>query len=69
MKIETYWTAYNEIDDCIYDGTPLFENRQDAEDWLGGQVFVCRPSTKIAQVKVIVEHTFDYDIYNPKEDA
>lgn len=60
MKIETYWTAYNEIDDRIYDGTPLFDNRKDAEDWLGGQPFVCRPSTKIAQVQIVLEETFTY---------
>lgn len=66
MRISTYWTAYNEIDDCIYDGTPLFDNKQDAEDWLGGQPFICRPSTKIAQVQVTLEETFTY---NPEDDA
>lgn len=60
MRIETYWTAYNEIDDRIYDGTPLFDNKKDAEDWLGGQPFVCRPSTKIAQVQIVLEETFTY---------
>ena len=66
MRISTYWTAYNEIDDCIYDGTPLFDNKQDAEDWLGGQPLICRPSTKIAQVQVTLEETFTY---NPEDDA
>ncbi len=60
MKVTAYWTAYNEIDNRIYDGTPLFDNKQDAEDWLGGQPFVCRPSTKIAQVQVTLEETFTY---------
>jgi len=59
MRVETYYTAYNEIDDCIYDGTPVFDNKQDAVDWLGGQPFICRPSTKIAKVTITLGDTED----------
>ena len=47
----TYWSAYNEIDQRIYDGTPLFDSREDAQEWLSKQVNV-RPSTRITQLKV-----------------
>ena len=46
-----YWTAYNEIDQRVYDGTPLFETYDDAESWLSEQVNV-RPSTGIVFVWV-----------------
>lgn len=47
----TYWSAYNEIDQRIYDGTPLFDSREDAQEWLSKQVNV-RPSTRITQLRV-----------------
>lgn len=59
MKTDTYWTVYNEIDECIYDGTPLFDNKQDAIDWYGGQPFIFRPSSKIAKITVVVEELED----------
>jgi hypothetical protein len=43
-----YWAAYNEIDQRIYDGTPVFDSREDAQAWLSKQVNV-RPSTRITQ--------------------
>ena len=55
-----YWTAYNEIDRKIYDGTAVFDSREDAEDWLGGQPFICRPSTKIVEVKITYEDPTDF---------
>ena len=55
-----YWTAYNEIDRKIYDGTPVFDSREDAEDWLGGQPFIYRPSTKIVEVKITYEDPTDF---------
>ena len=46
-----YWAAYNEIDERIYDGTPVFDSRKDAQQWLSEQVNV-RPSTRITQVNI-----------------
>ena len=51
----TYWAAYNEIDQRIYDGTPLFDSREDAQEWLSKQVNV-RPSTRITQLKVELQN-------------
>ena len=54
----TYWSAYNEIDQRIYDGTPLFDNYEEAQHWLSEQVNV-RPSTGIIHVWVKpFQHTF-----------
>jgi hypothetical protein len=52
----TYWSAYNEIDQRIYDGTPLFDSREDAQEWLSKQVNV-RPSTRITELKVELQNT------------
>ena len=50
MKADIYWTVYNEIDDRIYDGTPLFTSQRDARDWM---IFNDgRPSSKVIRVRV-----------------
>lgn len=54
-----YWTAYNEIDRRIYNATPVFYSREDAEDWFGRQPFN-RPSTKIVEVKITYEDPTDF---------
>jgi hypothetical protein len=46
----TYWTIYNEIDDRIYDGTPLFYNRKDAVMWFHKNDG--RPSSMVIKVQV-----------------
>jgi hypothetical protein len=50
MKTDTYWTVYNEIDDRIYDGVPLFDNRHDAVTWF--HFNDGRPSSMVIRVKV-----------------
>ncbi len=50
MKNEIFWTVYNEIDDRIYDGSPLFTQKDEARTWM---VFNDgRPSSKVIRVKV-----------------
>jgi len=51
MKTDNYWTVYNEVDDRIYDGTPLFIYYGAAQDWMRSNDG--RPSSKVIQVKVI----------------
>lgn len=50
MKNEIFWTVYNEIDDRIYDGVPLFNNRRDAVTWF--HFNDGRPSSMVIRVKV-----------------
>lgn len=50
MKTNTYWTVYNEIDDRIYDGTPLFDNRKDAVNWF--HTNDGRPSSMVIRIRV-----------------
>lgn len=42
------WTVYNEIDECVYDGTPLFESQDEAleSDWFQ------RPSSVLILVTI-----------------
>jgi len=49
MKTNTYWTVYNEIDDRIYDGTPLFDNRKDAVNWF--HTNDGRPSSMVIRIR------------------
>lgn len=50
MKIETYYTIYNEIDDRIYDGTPVFDNREEAVVWFHKNDG--RPSSMVVKVQI-----------------
>lgn len=51
MKNDVFWTVYNEIDDKVYDGTPLFEYYGPAQDWMRSNDG--RPSSKLIRVKII----------------
>ena len=50
MNNDTYWTVYNEIDDRIYDGTPLFDNREEAVTWF--HTNDGRPSSMVIRIRV-----------------
>lgn len=50
MDTNTYWTVYNEIDDRIYDGTPLFDNRKEAAIWFHANDG--RPSSMVIRIRV-----------------
>ena len=50
MKNDVFWTVYNEIDDQIYDGSPLFTRKDEAHTWM---VFNDgRPSSMVIRVRL-----------------
>ena len=51
MNIQkTYFTVYNEIDDEVYEGTPIFHTFRDAERYLHQSDG--RPSSKVVNFNI-----------------
>lgn len=50
MEQQTFFIVYNEIDDTIYEGTPVWHNREDAVKWFHKNDG--RPSSRVLQVKI-----------------
>ena len=54
MKPEAYFIVYNEIDDTIYEGTPVWHNREDAVLWFHKNDG--RPSSKVLKVTIKIKN-------------
>ena len=50
MTTTTMWTVYNEIDDCVYEGTPIFSSRRDAILWFHKNDG--RPSSYVVKISI-----------------